>query len=191
MRELLKLVIGFLPWIAFGILAGPSILSLEIAMGTCLGLTLIIGFRELKKGFILTWGTVIFFAFGLYMVISEDNMWYVRHLAVLVPATLAAIAWVSLLLGKPFVLQYAKESADPAIWEKPGFIAVCRHLTIVWGSLFIFSTLVALAKYLHLGGPGWLYSVLSSGPTLFGVAYTEWYKKRKQAEGRRLALQNS
>lgn len=191
MRELVKLVIGFLPWIAFGLLAGPSILRLELAMGACLGLSLVIGFKELKKGFILTWGTVIFFAFGLFMVIGEDNMWFVNHLSVLVPATLAAIAWVSLLVGKPFVLQYARESADPSIWEKPGFIAVCRHLTLVWGTLFVFSTLVALAKYLHLGGPGWLYSVLSTGPTLCGVAYTEWYKKRKQAEGRKLALQNS
>jgi hypothetical protein len=191
MRGLLKLTIGFLPWIAFAILAGPSLLSLEIAMGACLTLSLIIGFKQLKKGFILTWGTVIFFAFGLFMVVGENNMWFVTHLSVLVPATLAAIAWVSLLVGKPFVLQYAKEDTDPAIWDKPGFIAVCRHLTIVWGSLFIFSTLVALAKYLHLGGPGWLYTVLSTGPTLFGVAYTEWYKKRKQAEGRKLALQNS
>lgn len=191
MRALFKLVIGFLPWIAFGLLAGHSLLRLELAMGACLGLSLIIGFRQLKKGFILTWGTVLFFALGLYLVVGENNMWFVNHLRVLVPATLAAIVWFSLLAGKPFVLQYARQDTDPSLWDKPGFIAVCRHLTIVWGTLFLFSTMVALAKSLHAGGPGWLYSALSFGPSLFGVAYTEWYKKRKQAEGRKLALQNS
>ena len=182
MKDFLKLLVGFLPWIAFGVLAGPSLVQLEVAMAVSLALSVILGYSQLKKGFILPWGTVLFFVSGLVLVLGLKNVWYMRHLGILSPASLAAITWISLALGRPFVLDFAKESTPKELWDRPEFRASCYHLTIVWGILFICSTLVSWAKYLHLGGPDWVYGTLSFATALFGMAYTEWFKKRKRRE---------
>ena len=35
-KDLLKILLGFLPWILFGILAGPSLFRLEMALAVAL-----------------------------------------------------------------------------------------------------------------------------------------------------------
>jgi uncharacterized membrane protein len=112
------------------------------------------------------------------MVIGLKNIWFMRHLSVLVPTSMAAIAWLSLLAGKPFVLQIARESVPMEQWNDAGFIANCRHLTIVWGFLFLVSVAVSLCQFLHAGGPEWLYQTISIGSVLGGMAYTQWFKNR-------------
>ncbi len=61
MKDLLKILLGFLPWILFGILAGPSLTRLEIALAVSLLASLALGFKQLRQGFFLTWGSLLFF----------------------------------------------------------------------------------------------------------------------------------
>jgi carotenoid cleavage dioxygenase len=191
MKELLKLLLGFLPWIAFALLAGPSLLSLERAVVACFLIALVLGFNQLKKGFVLTWGSVAFFGANVILVVLLKNVWTMRHMGILAPLTLTAIAWISIFLGKPFVLQIARESAPAERREDKEFIAGCRNLTFFWGYLFIGSTLIAFAKSVKLGGPEWMYGVLSAGITVFGIAYTEWFKFQKKRQRERIAEQPS
>lgn len=178
LKDLLKFLLGFLPWITFGALAGPSLVQLEIALGISLVLTILVGYRQLKKGFVLTWGTLLFFLINTVLVVGFKNVWIMRHMGILAPATLAGIAWLSLAIGKPFVLQFARENAPEEGWNDPGFVSGSRHLTIVWGVLFLFSTFNAIADYLHAGAPEWLYKSLSIGAVIAGILYTQWFKKK-------------
>ena len=50
----LILLISFSPWILFGIIAGHSLLSLEIALGVSLLTSFIVGFKDLKKKMIVS-----------------------------------------------------------------------------------------------------------------------------------------
>ena len=108
MKEVLVFLLGFSPWILFGILAGSSLLRLDIAIVACLVLSLLVGFKQLKKGFLVAWGTLIFFVFALVSVVFMKNVWVAEHLDILVSITLAGIAWMSLAIKKPFALQYAR-----------------------------------------------------------------------------------
>lgn len=184
MKNLLDLVISFLPFIAFAALAGHSLLRLEMAIVACLALTLLVNFKQLRQGFILAWGMLAFFSTSAVFTIVLKNIWFMTHLGILAPATLAAVAWVSLWVGRPFVLQIARQSTPEDRWNTPQFTAACRYMTKVWGWLFVFSTLVAAAQFFHAGLPHWMYSTLSTGSTLGGIAYTEWFKysKRKNRE---------
>jgi hypothetical protein len=58
----LTLVISFLPWILFGILAGHSLIGLEEALVVSLILTLLVGYKDLAHRIISQWITLIFFA---------------------------------------------------------------------------------------------------------------------------------
>ena len=61
MKDLFKILLGFLPWILFGIMAGPSLTSLEAALAVALAATLALGVKQLRQGFFLTWGSLLFF----------------------------------------------------------------------------------------------------------------------------------
>ena len=60
-KELGLLMLGFLPWMLFLFLSGHTMLSLKIAVVISLVASVTLGFGDLKRGFILSWGTCIFF----------------------------------------------------------------------------------------------------------------------------------
>src|SRR5208337_5429164 len=113
MKEILSILVGFSPWIVFGMVAGPSLWRLNAAIIAALALVPVTGCKQLAKGFILTWGSLLFFGLLLVMVALFRNMWVINNLDILAQGALAAIAWVSIFMGLPFVLQYARESAPP------------------------------------------------------------------------------
>jgi hypothetical protein len=171
MKDLLKILLGFLPWILFGIMAGSSLARLELALAVALAATLALGFKQLRKGFFLTWGTLLFFFLSFNL---------------LVPATLVAIAWGSIIAGQPFALQYARESVPEAYWHTPEFIRTGYFISIVWGIIFLIALGASLFRpYLEQVG-SWLYYLLATGSMLLGIIFTQWYvhrvRKARQTE---------
>ena len=55
------ILIGFIPLIVYGVLAGSSVASVTVALAAALIVTIITGFSDLKKGMILTWATLVLF----------------------------------------------------------------------------------------------------------------------------------
>jgi hypothetical protein len=58
-------------------------------------------------------------------------------------AGLFAIVRISILIGKPFTLQYARKSTPPEQWDEPGFIYVCRLLAWRWAGTMGFMTIIS------------------------------------------------
>jgi len=179
-KDLLRFLSGFAPWILFAALAGPPALRLKASILACLLLAVVSGYRQLGKGFLLSWGSLLFFGVQAVGVVGLGNVWLERHMGILASGTLAAIALVSLAAGRPFVLQYARESAPPERWNEPAFIRAGWKLTAVWSALFLLSTGLAWYKsHHHL--TAWLSLLLGLAPVAFGIAYTEIYKFRARA----------
>jgi hypothetical protein len=178
MKEMLKILLGFLPWILFGLLAGPSLLSLELALAVALLATLALGFRQLRKGFFLTWGTLLFFLLTFILVVFLKNLWVMSHLDPLTRGTLAVIAWGSIFAGQPFTLQYARENVAEAYWRTPEFIRTNYFISMVWGFIFLISLAASLSRsYLNEAG-SWLYHLLATGTMFLGIIFTQWYVSR-------------
>jgi uncharacterized membrane protein len=142
--NILGLLLGFAPFILFGILAGTSLIPLDIAIAICLAATVIIGYKDLRRGFILSWGTLIFFVILLISVVFLKNIWVMRHVSILLNGSLAAITWVSLIIGRPFTGQYARLEVDKRLWNNPIFIRTNRIMTAVWGCIFLWSLGVSI-----------------------------------------------
>jgi len=121
MKQIFAILLGFMPWIVFAAVSGPSLFRLNAAIIAALILVLCMGFKQLAKGFVLTWGSLLFFGVILVMVVLFRNLWFIRNLEILSQGTLAAIAWLSICLGKPFVLQYALETVPPERQASPFF----------------------------------------------------------------------
>ena len=140
----LYILIGFLPWILFGILAGHSLIAIDIAVIISLISAIIFNYQTLKKGFILSWGTLIFFVFALVTIVILKNMWVLNHIGLLVNSMLLVISAGSIIVGKPFTEQYAKEKAPEAIWKTPAFKKKNVLITSIWSLLFTVNLLVGI-----------------------------------------------
>jgi hypothetical protein len=177
-KDLLKILLGFLPWILFGILAGPSLFRLDMALAVSLLAGLVLGFKQLRKGFFLTWGSLMFFLLSFILVAFLKNLWVIEHMDLLARGTLAAIAWGSIIAGQPFTLQYARESVPEAYWHTPEFIHAGYFISMTWGVIFLIALGASLFRPYLDQMAGWLYPVLATGTMFLGIIFTQWYVHR-------------
>lgn len=184
-KENLSLLLGFAPWLLFLFLSGHSLAGLERAVVVCLLAALLLGAGSLRKGFILQWGTLIFFAFCFGTINLMKIMWVAINMNILANGTLALIMWVSVLAGRPFALQYARENLPRERWNDPAIFRSCRCITMIWGGLMLISVAVSLFKAAHPDlYPDWVYFDSSLSIIIGGIAFTVVYKhyKRRQRE---------
>ena len=175
MKQLFNILLGFLPWIVFAILAGQSLWRLNAAIIVALALVLVMGYKQLAKGFILTWGSLLFFSVNLVMVVLCRNSWVINNLDILSHGTLAAIAWLSIFIGKPFVLQYARETVPPERQAAPVFYRTCRTLAVIWGVVFLIATGMSVANTYGWWAGGMGYQAVSLGLIGLGLWLNHWY----------------
>jgi len=175
MKEMFNILLGFLPWIAFGVISGPSLWRLNAAILVALALVPVMGYKQLAKGFILTWGSLLFFGAILVLVVLWRNLWVINNLDILSQGALAAIAWSSIFVGKPFVLQYARETVPPERQALPSFYSSCRTLSVIWGVIFLISTGMSVAKTYGWWAGGLGYQAVSLGLLGLGLWLNHWY----------------
>jgi hypothetical protein len=181
--DLLKFLFGFISWILFLFLAGNTLASLEWAIIICLAASLIFGYQQLRGGFILQWGTVFFFALCAIMVNFLHMVVIAKNMGLIANGFLAAIIWFTILIGKPFTLQYARADLPKERWYDPQLMQSCRFIAIVWGALMTLSTLVSSFRALNPGAyPEWVYSGISIGTIIGGTIFTQLYKKYKRSQ---------
>jgi uncharacterized membrane protein len=177
---MLRLVVGFLPWIILAVLGSRwFLLSLVLALATSTVTTV----RQFRNRSLKILDTVTF-AFFLFVAIGVIGFrWMVLgiYMSLLVNVTLMAIAWGSLLAGVPFTIQYAREQVAQEFWHTPLFIRINQSITAVWGLDFFLSALVSL--YRHETGDRSLISqyawvLFSLGAALFTVYFPTWYRAR-------------
>jgi carotenoid cleavage dioxygenase len=140
MKKLLQNSIlgGFIPWIFFSLVYQPS--SPTMILVSSIGSIILMGllnFKEIQKGFVLPWGSLLFFAFSALNGAFGFWVWGETYAYLLVNSALAAIVLLSMVLGKPFTLQYAREQVDKSKWNHPIFIKINWILTGIWALLLI------------------------------------------------------
>lgn len=102
--------------------------------------------------------------------------------------SLAAMVWVTLLVGRPFAFQYARKGLPPERWNDQVLVEGCRFISLVWALFTSLSFVVSV--YRHTTAP------LVSEQTYFGISlaiiaggiiFTTLFKRqnRLQREGRK------
>lgn len=141
----LGFVVGFLPWIVYWILVGNA--SFVTAVGVALALAVLVNLAALvrhRPPMVLEVGSAAVFACFLVLALTLSDSALERWIQPLGNAGLLAIVLVSVLIGKPFTEQYARQSTPPELWDEPGFVYVCRLLAWVWVGVMAFMALVAV-----------------------------------------------
>ena len=164
-----KFLFGFLPWILYAVIANHSFVSDEIAAGLALASVFILDFKRIRKGYILECGTVLFFAALLILFLLPSRQYVALHAMLWINLALAFIMWFSILIRRPFTIQYAKESVPENAWNKPGFIRVNDILSGFW----------ALVVTIGAFTPQWANIVGVVIAIKFTQRFPDWYIARK------------
>ncbi|MDD4604359.1 MAG: hypothetical protein PHF97_11215 [Bacteroidales bacterium] len=186
LKDLGLLMLGFLPWMLFLFFSGHTMLSLKIAIVISLVASITLGFGDLKRGFILQWGTCIFFIVCLVLVDLLNSRWMAMEMDLVSNLALASIMWFTILIGKPFALQYARRGPPKEYWNDEKFIRGCRFITMVWACLMTFAVLVSVLKrttWVHL--PNWVYFDITVLNIVVGLTFTTIFKRKKRLQRQR------
>jgi len=183
LKELGVLLLGFVPWMIFLFFSGHTLTSLERAIIVSLFASLVFGFGELRRGYILQWGTLFFFCFCFVLVNLFKVVWVANNMDLLANTALAGTMWLTILVGKPFALQYAKRDVPEERWNDPKFIQGCRLITMVWACLMSLAAgLSVLRRSSMINLPGWVFFDASLCIIIAGLTFTMLFKRQKRLE---------
>jgi hypothetical protein len=169
------ILLGFIPLIVYGILAGPSVQSKVVALGAATLVTLVAGFGDLRKGRILTWASLVLFGSLLIVTGVFSLTGILSWSGILIYGVLAAVTSGSIMAGVPFTLQYAREMVDPANHENPVFLRVNILMTGVWGGIFAINALMDYLALVLPGPVGQTASLITYCTLAAGIVFTIWY----------------
>lgn len=115
--------------------------------------------------------------FGLlaaYTLVAEQR-WTVATVRLAVDAGLLAIVLVSLAIGRPFTLQYARERVPEVFWASPIFFRTNRLISGVWALAFAVLVAADAAAEYAPGVPLWIDVAASVAAFAGAVWFTRTY----------------
>jgi hypothetical protein len=184
LMDFLKLLLAFAPWILFLVVARDSLFRLKLGLILGLGLGVIMGVARIHRGVIL-WATLLFFACATVAVVALGDMWAAQRMGMLANGTLALAAWVTIAIGKPFTLDYARAHTDRALWNDPRFVRLNMLITGVWASVFTLNTVLSWGKMVQFALPGLAYDGVQYSCLLAAAVFSIWYPDHVRARHRR------
>jgi hypothetical protein len=126
---------------------------------------------------ILDAGTAILFCgLSLYFFLAKPD-WSVIAVRLCVDCGLLLIVLISLLVGKPFTLQYARESVVPEFWDQPAFRKTNYVISAVWAAAFALMVVAELG-ILFAGLPQRFGVIAIVLALVAAVKFTGWYPTR-------------
>jgi hypothetical protein len=181
----MSILLAFAPFIAFAALdriSGPiEALAAGAAVSGVLILRDLIGARSSVK--ILEAGTfVLFAALTLYTGLTGAS-WSVVGVRLCVDAGLLLIVLGSMVMGRPFTLQYAREQVPPNIQVQPAFFRTNYVITSAWALAFGVMVMAELALLAvptmpHRAGIAAIILALVAA-----VKFTKWYPEHCRQAG--------
>ena len=169
-----KMLFSFAPWISFLIIAHGSLFRLKLGLVVALVVSIIMGVLKLHRGVVL-WAGLAFFVYSMVAVVLLEDMWTITHMGILANGTLALSTWVTLLMGKPFTQDYAREHVPQSLWNDPTFLRTNVLMTSVWGACFTIGALLAWHKSVYAALPAEVYEGVNYACMLSACVFTNWY----------------
>ena len=138
------IVVGFIPWIVYWILVGniPFTTAVTVAFGITLLITISMRIRKQPIHSLDIGNLAVFAVLVLAAYVVPDDV-LERWLQPLSSLGLFLIALIGLLIGRPFVRDYAVASVDAETAKTQGFRAITNAMTWMWivafGLMFVFA----------------------------------------------------
>jgi hypothetical protein len=171
-----NILFGLAPFIVFFVLM--RLVSPLAGLAAAFAVSFLLGFHHWWRGErvkVLEVGSLLLFGvLVLYTLIAAPH-WSVATVRLAVDAGLFAIVLVSLVIGMPFTLQYARERVPKEYWNSPLFLTTNQRLTGAWAAAFaVMTTADAAAEYVE-AIPLWIDVAATIAAFVAAVWFTQWY----------------
>ncbi len=177
---MIGILLAFAPFIIFAIvdrMVGPTegLCAASLASLLLLLRDWLTAGRHFK---ILELGTfVLFLALSLYSLLERPD-WSIVAVRLFVDSGLLLIVVMSILIGRPFSMQYAQGEVSPDHWNKPEFKKANYVISGVWALAF---AVMVIAELLLLFYPTMSHRIgvfAIVGALVGAVKFTGWYPTR-------------
>jgi hypothetical protein len=186
----MNIVLSFAPFIAFFALlrlvspVAGLVAALVVSALLCARM-----WRRKEKIKVLEIGSLVLFTALVAYTLVFAPVWTIATVRLAVDAGLLAIVLVSLAIGRPFTLQYAREEVPEHLWTSPVFLRANRIITSVWALAFAVLVAADAAAEYAPAIPLWIDVAASVVALLGAIRFTIWYpaslrERWKLAEGR-------
>jgi branched-subunit amino acid ABC-type transport system permease component len=178
--------LGFVPWIVFAVVAGPSTwMWAALAALVCALVLAVPDWRRSRSISVLDGAGIVFFGVMVVLALVLDRavLQPIEDRAQLLSSiVIAAVALGSLAVGRPFTEYYAKRDTPREYWDSPLFKRINRVLTALWGGVFVVNALCDAAVGFWGANPDVFNWVVPIVVIVVAVKVTAWYPE--YAKGR-------
>jgi len=180
------LSLQFVVWVGYGVLAGMGHWPAAVFLGLVASLGLLaLEVRRKIKVKLMDWVLLAYFGIAAIATFLLRSAAFPVYSPIVIWLLYAGVTWVSILLGAPFTLQYARESAPRERWQTPGFLRANRTISLFWGAAFVANiALVTLAlnpRYKSL----WIAVAAPILTMVIASIFTSWYTRRVRTQAQR------
>ncbi|MFG3591673.1 hypothetical protein [Bradyrhizobium sp. RDI18] len=156
-------------------------ISLFVAAAICLAVIGIDVHRGRSVKMLGAGSVVVFVALGAYVSLVDPNL---SHSAVklTVDVGVLAISLVSLIIRKPFVLQYALEEVDAETAKQAGFLKTVYLITWAWNAAFVLMIIGNVLTIYVPGLPLWSGLAIAFAARNSAAYFTAWYPQYRKAK---------
>lgn len=181
------ILLAFTPFVLFAVIDRWVGVASGLAAGTALSAALVLRDwlwrrRSVK---LLELGTLLLFGGLTLVAVVLQPDWPLMAVRLSLDSGLLLIALVSLAIGRPFTLQYAREQVPPAFWASPLFLRANQVITAVWAACFLVIVAADLLLFYVPDVPAYV-GIAATVAALGGaIRFTTWYPAhlRRSAAG--------
>jgi hypothetical protein len=156
-------------------------ISLFTAAAICLAVIGIDVYRGRSIKMLGAGCVIVFAGLGAYVWLVDPNL---SHSAVklMVDIGVLAISLGSLIIRKPFILQYALEAVDAETAKLPGFREAIYIITWAWNAAFVLMIIGNVLTIYVPGLPLWSSLVIAFAVRNSAAFFTTWYPQYRKAK---------
>lgn len=177
------ILLSFAPFIAFAVVHRFAGAFAGLLAGALVSAALIL--RDLlqlhRQPRLLEVGTCVLFSCLTVYALLADPTWSIFDVRLCVDGGLLLIVLVTLAIGRPFTLQYAREQVPESLWNSPVFFRTNQVITSAWA--IAFAVLVAadgaprFAPFVSPRISLWVTIIALVG----AIKFTSWYPAHVRA----------
>ena len=175
------ILLGFAPFIVFALLTE---LSVDLALWAALASAFVIGIRDFAQTRllrVLDMGSIFLFGvLALYTGFIQPSL-SLQAVHLVVDGGFMIIALVSILIGNPFTLDYAREQVAEEFWHTPLFLRTNYVITGVWTLAFATMTAADAAATFSTRFPSTLDLAANLAALALAVVFTTRYPAHVRA----------
>jgi hypothetical protein len=171
------------PYGAFASLMLLTSAKASVFAAAAIGLAVIA--LDFIRGRSLKWlgagSAILFAALGLYLTLIDPSLGN-SSVKLSVDTGIFAISLTSMLIGRPFTLQYAREVVAAETATMPGFLRANYIITAAWTAAALVMMVANLAMLYVPGLPLWLGLAIAFAARNSAVYFTKWYPQYRKAK---------